>query len=103
LDADRPTRGQEGQLLQGPCIALREGNVQARCLIGRRKLWYGAIQKDGKDPILVSQSRGGEHNECDKKRGAFHWLNVRSAGRPDLKSVIPAHSGFPATGLDHNA
>ena len=66
--------GQEGQLLQGSCVALREGNVQARCLIGRGKLRYGAIQTDGKDVILVSQSRGGEHNECDKKRGSFHWL-----------------------------
>lgn len=78
MKADLPTRGQEGQLLQGPCIALSEGNVQARCLIGRRKLRYGAIQTDGKDAILVSQSRGDEHNECDKKRGAFYWRNVVS-------------------------
>src|SRR5262245_2924331 len=72
LKADLPTGGQEAQSLQGPCIALGEGNVQARCLISRRKLRNGAIQTHGQDAILVSQSGGGEHNECDKKRGAFH-------------------------------
>jgi hypothetical protein len=74
LERWSPDRGQEVQLLQGPLITLREGNVQARSLIGRRKLRYGALQTDGKDAILVSQSRSGEHNECDKKCGAFHPL-----------------------------
>jgi hypothetical protein len=71
--------------------------VQARCLIGRRKLRYGAILTDGKDAILVSKSRSGEHHKCDKKRGAFHWLNIRSQGAAARGFVREAMRPFSST------
>ena len=72
MNAGLTTRGQEGQLLQGTCIALREGNAQGRCCMGYRELRYDAIRTDGKDAISVSRSHGSEQNECDEKRDAFH-------------------------------
>lgn len=72
LNAGLLTRGLEDQLLQSPCIAVREGNVQARCTIVWRKPQYDAIRTDEKDAIYVSRSRGGEHSERDEKRDAFH-------------------------------